>query len=192
MEWKICRLYTQGENTKLKFIKLNLQGCYLIELDKKMDERGFFVRTWDQKKFLENRICSDFVQCNISFNMKKGTIRGLHYQEHPYEEGKLVRCTRGKIFEVFIDLRRNSETYKQWDCVELDSEKNVELYIPKGFALGLQTLEDNTEIFYQMSQFYKSESARGIRWNEPVFGINWPLEPTIISKKDKTWGNFSE
>ncbi len=176
----------------MKFTEIGFQGCYLIEIDKKIDKRGFFVRTWDQKEFSENHISLNFVQNNISFNKKKGTVRGLHFQEHPYEEGKLVKCIKGKVFEVFIDLRKNSKTYKQWASVELDSEKNFELFIPKGLALGLQTLEDNTEIFYQMSQYYKPEFSRGIRWNDPCFKIKWPLQPTIISEKDKRYNDFSE
>jgi len=174
----------------MKFCETNLKGCFLIEIDKKYDERGFFVRTWDKEEFYKNEINSEFIQSNVSFNSKKGTIRGLHYQEHPFEEGKLVRCTKGKIFEVFIDLRKNSKTYKQWDSIELDANKNIELYVPEGFALGLQTLEDNSEIFYQMSQVYNSKSAKGIRWNDPEFKIKWPLKPTNISKKDQDWENF--
>jgi dTDP-4-dehydrorhamnose 3,5-epimerase len=174
----------------LKFIETNFQGCYLIQIEKKVDDRGFFARTWDKKEFMEYGLCSDFVQCNISFNEKRGTIRGLHYQEKPYEEGKLVRCTKGKILEIFIDLRKNSKTYRQWGSVELDSKKEIELFVPKGFALGLQTLEDNTEIFYQMSQFYKPEFSRGIRWNDPYFDIHWSLEPTVISKKDQNINDF--
>jgi len=159
-------------------------------MEKYEDERGYFSRSWDKKEFQENGICSDFLQNNISFNKKKGTLRGIHFQEHPFEEGKLVRCTKGKIFEVFIDLRKDSKTYKQWDSVELDSNKNFELYIPKGFALGLQTLQDNSEIFYQMTQFYKPDLSNGIKWNDPMFEINWPLEPTVISKKDRNWDEF--
>jgi len=176
----------------LKFIKTKLQDCYLIELDRIVDERGSFVRIWDQNEFNKNGINPDFVQCNISFNTKRGTIRGLHYQEVPYQEGKLVRCSKGKIFEVMIDLRKNSKTYKQWESVELDSREDLELFVPEGFALGVQTLEDNSEIFYQMSQFYKPKSSKGIRWNDPTFNIKWPLEPTIISDKDRNLKDYSD
>ena len=163
-----------------------------MKLKKNEDERGYFARSWDKKEFQLNGIDSDFVQSNISFNKKKGTVRGIHFQEHPYEESKLVRCTKGKVFEIFIDLRKNSKTYKQWDSIELSSEKKIELYIPKGFALGLQTLEDNSEIFYQMSQYYMPDSSKGIRWDDPMFGINWPLKPSIISEKDQNWDDFSK
>ena len=169
---------------------MKLEGCFLIKIEKKEDERGFFARSWDKKEFEKNGINSDFVQCNISFNKKKGTLRGIHFQEYPYEEGKLVRCTKGKIFEVFVDLRKESKTFKQWDSVELSSKENFQLYIPKGFALGLQTLEDNSEIFYQMTQFYESNYSKGIKWDDPEFKINWPLEPTVISTKDQNWKNF--
>jgi dTDP-4-dehydrorhamnose 3,5-epimerase len=171
---------------------MKFQGCFLIEIEKNEDERGYFARSWDKEEFQNKGINSSFVQSNISFNKIKGTLRGIHFQEHPFEEGKLVRCTKGKIFEVFIDLRKNSKTYKKWDSVELDSGKNFELYIPEGFALGLQTLENNSEIFYQMTQFYKPNSSKGIRWDDPEFRINWPLEPKLISKKDQNWENFSD
>ncbi len=190
MEWEICCIYTKGGNNKLKFTKTDLQGCYLIKMDKKIDERGFFVRTWDNEEFFKNGIDSDFVQCNVSFNKKKGTLRGLHYQESPHQEGKLVRCTKGRIYEVMVDLRKNSRTYKQWESIELDSKDYTELFVPKGFALGMQTLEEDTEIFYQMSQYYKPMHSKGIRWNDPFFKIKWPLEPTIISEKDKNWKDF--
>jgi dTDP-4-dehydrorhamnose 3,5-epimerase len=176
----------------MKFTEIGFQGCYLIEIDKTSDVRGNFFRTWDKEEFFKNKICSDFVQSNISFNKKKGTIRGIHFQEYPFEEGKLVKCIKGKIFEVFIDLRKNSKTYKQWESIELDSKENFELFIPKGIALGMQTLEDNSEIFYQISQYYKSEFSKSIRWNDPIFKIKWPLQPTVISEKDKNCKNFIE
>ena len=172
------------------FEELKLKGVFKIEIEKINDERGFFTRTWDKQEFLKKGIDSDFVQSNISFNKKKGTLRGLHYQEEPYEEGKLIRCTKGKIYEIMIDIRKNSETYKKWEHIELDSKENIELFVPKGFALGMQTLEDDTEIFYQMSQFYKPEYSKGIRWNDPSFKIKWPLKPTVISEKDKNCEDF--
>lgn len=176
----------------MKFKELKFQGCFLIEMEKYEDERGYFVRSWDKKEFESIGIMSNFVQSNISFNKKKGTLRGIHFQEKPFEEGKLVKCTKGKIFEVFIDLREESKTFRQWDSIELSSEENFELYIPKGFALGVQTLEENCEIFYQMTQFYKPEFSRGIRWDDPEFKINWPLKPTVISEKDQNWKDFSK
>lgn len=163
------------------------KGVFIIEPEKIEDERGFFARIWDQKKFEELGLDSKLVQCNISFNKKSGTIRGMHYQISPYEEAKLVRCTKGRIFEVMIDLRPDSGTFRKWESVELSSENYKMLYVPKGFALGFQTLEDNTEIFYQMSQEYKVEYSRGISWNDTAFQISWPLKPTIISKKDLSY-----
>jgi len=176
----------------MKFDELEIKGVFLIEIEKNTDERGFFARTWDKKKFLENNLNPDLVQCNISFNSKKGTIRGMHFQSKPYEEAKVIRCIQGKVFEVFIDLRKNSNTYKKWGSIELNFESNVELYVPEGFAVGFQTLEDNTELFYQMSQYYMPQNSKGIRWNDPFFKINWPLTPSIISKKDQGWSDFKE
>jgi dTDP-4-dehydrorhamnose 3,5-epimerase len=173
------------------FKETKLKGTYIIEIEPIQDERGLFARTWCKNEFEEHGLNSNLVQCNISFNKKRGTLRGLHYQTTPYEEDKLVRCTRGSIYDVIIDLRPNSKTYKQCVSVEITSENRKMLYIPKGFAHGFQTLEDNTEVFYQMSEFYHDECARGIRWDDAVFGIKWPVEEKIIiSSKDKSWGDF--
>jgi len=168
----------------MKFTETNLSGSFIIELEKIEDERGFFSRAWDRKKFEENKLNSKIIQCNISFNKKKGTIRGLHFQAEPYEEVKIVRCTKGKVFEVLVDLRSNSNTYKHWLGIKLNEQNHNIIYVPEGFALGFQTLEDNTELFYQMSQEYVPKYARGIRWDDPTINISWPLTPTIISKKD--------
>lgn len=176
----------------MKFNKTKLKDVYVIELEKIEDERGFFLRSWDNEIFKQQNLNTKIVQCNISFNKKKGTLRGLHYQSSPYEETKLVRCTRGKVYEVVLDLRKKSKTYKQWISIELNQDDYKILYVPEGFALGLQTLEDNTEIFYQMSQFYKPEFSRGVRWNDPSFKIDWHLEPKEISKKDQSWKDFSD
>ena len=169
------------------FTETKLKGAYIIEPEKIEDERGFFARTWDQKKFSELGLNSKIVQCNISFNKKKGTLRGLHYQIAPYEEAKLVRCTQGKVFQVMVDLRPDSKTLHQWIGFELSAKNHKMLYVPEGFALGLQTLENNCELFYQMSQIYMPECARGIRWDEPTLRISWPLKPTVISKKDLSY-----
>lgn len=172
------------------FIDTKLKGAFLIEPEKLKDERGFFARTWDYKIFEENGLNPKLVQCNISFNKKKGTLRGMHYQVSPYEEAKLVRCTKGKAFEVMIDLRPKSKTFKQWIGYELSAENYKMLYVPEGFALGFQTLENNTELFYQMSQPYMPEYARGIRWDDTTFKISWSLKPSLISKKDLSWKSF--
>jgi len=187
---EICNSHTRGENT-LIFIETKLKGSYIIDVEKASDERGFFARSWDKDIFEKKGLNGNLVQCNISFNTKKGTIRGMHYQEHPHQEAKLVRCTKGRIFEIMIDLRKNSKTFMQWESIELNSNEHSMLYVPEGFALGFQTLEDDTEIFYQMSQYYKPEFSRGIRWDDDAFRIVWPLKITVISKKDMSFSPFN-
>jgi len=174
------------------FKKLDIQGVFQIELEKIEDNRGFFSRSWDKQKFEENGINSKLVQCNISFNKKRGTIRGLHFQKKPYEEAKFVRCVKGKVYEIFVDLRKKSETFLKWGGIELDSKKLTCLYVPEGFALGFQTLEDNTELLYQMSELYKPESSKGIIWNDKKLGIEWPLTISIISEKDLCLPNLEQ
>jgi dTDP-4-dehydrorhamnose 3,5-epimerase len=167
------------------FTELQLKGAYLIEPERLEDERGFFARTWCEGEFEARGLNAKLVQCSISFNKKRGTLRGMHYQIAPHEEIKLVRCTMGAIYDVIIDLRESSETFKQWVAVELTAENRWMLYIPKGFAHGFQTLTDDTEVFYQMSEFYYPECARGVRWDDPCFGITWALKPSSISPKDR-------
>ena len=174
------------------FRQTKLKDAFIIELECLEDERGFFARSWDDKIFGKKNLASKIVQANISFNKKKGTIRGLHYQLPPYEEAKLVRCTRGKIFDVIIDLRPKSSTFKKWVSFELSSEKHRSLYVPEGFAHGFQTMEDNSEIFYQVSQYYMPEYERGIRWDDPTFQICWPNKQIVISKKDSSYPPFSK
>jgi dTDP-4-dehydrorhamnose 3,5-epimerase len=171
------------------FNETKLKGSFIIDVEKINDDRGFFARVWDKDIFKQRKLNSDLLQCNISFNKKKGTLRGMHYQEYPHEETKLVRCTKGSIYEVMIDLRRDSKTFKQWESVELNSYDHKMLYVPKGFALGFQTLEDNTEVFYQMSEIYKPEFARGIRWDNENYKIKWPHKITIISEKDMAFNS---
>ncbi len=172
------------------FIKTKLKGSFIIELERLEDERGFFARSFCQKEFEEHGLNPRIVQCNVSFNKKKGTLRGMHYQVAPHEEAKLVSCIRGAIYDVIIDLRPNSSTYCQWFATELSAENYKMLYVPEGFAHGFQTLEDNTVVFYQMSEFYHPECARGVRWDNPTFRIEWPIEQLIISSKDKSLGSF--
>ena len=176
----------------MKFITTKLKDVFIIELEKLEDERGFFVRAFDDQIFAGKKLKSKIIQSNISFNKKIGTIRGMHYQTHPYEEAKLVACIRGSVFEVMIDLRPESPTFKKWDSHELNSEQYRMLYVPEGFALGFQTLEDNTEVFYQMFQRYMPKHGRGIRWDDPAFNISWSLKPTVISKKDLSYDSFDE
>jgi dTDP-4-dehydrorhamnose 3,5-epimerase len=171
----------------LIFTETNLPGAYIIELRPSHDERGFFARSWCQREFAARGLKTEVRQCNISFNKQKGTLRGMHYQAKPHEEAKLVTCIRGAVHDVIIDLRSNSPTFKQWLGVELNHQDRRMLYIPEGFAHGFQTLEDNTEVFYYMFEFYHPESARGFRWDDPVFAITWPLDVAKISPNDKSY-----
>lgn len=174
------------------FTETKLKGSFIIDIEKFEDERGFFARIWDKKIFEATRLNSKISQCSTSFNEKKGTFRGMHYQDSPYEEDKLVRSSRGTIFDIIVDLRPLSSTYKQWEGFELTAENHKMLYIPKGFAHGFQTLTDNTEVFYQISQDYMPDYSRGFRWNDPSFKIKLPLEISMISKKDLSYEFFTE
>jgi dTDP-4-dehydrorhamnose 3,5-epimerase len=174
------------------FKETNLNGAFIIEPEIIADERGFFARTWCAREFETHGLTPNLVQCNISFNKQKGTLRGMHYQVVPHEEAKVVRCTMGTIYDVIVDLRPNSPTYKQWVSVEISFENRRMLYIPEGFAHGFLTMEDDTEVFYQMSEFYAPECARGVRWNDPAFNITWPFGVTVISEKDAQYPNFAE
>src|SRR5574337_223280 len=169
------------------FLETALQGAYVIELEKREDERGFFARSWCAREFVSKGLDPHLVQCNVSFNKLKGTLRGLHYQTPPHAEVKLVRCTRGSLFDVIVDLRKDSPTFLQWVGIELTATNHRMLYIPKRFAHGFQTLEDNTEIFYQMSEFYEPAASKGLRWNDPRLGINWPDAGGVMSQKDQTY-----
>jgi len=173
------------------FIETKLKGAFIIEPERMKDERGFFARTWCKREFEAHGLNSNLVQCNISFNKKRGTLRGMHYQVPPHEEAKLVRCTMGAIYDVIIDLRPDSQTFKQWISVELTAENRKMIYVPEGFAHGFLTLEDNTEVFYQMSEFYAPECARGVRWNDPAFCIKWPIDIRVISERDRQYPDFT-
>ena len=175
------------------FEETKLKGAFIIEPERLEDLRGFFARTWDPREFQAHGLNPRLAQCNISFNKKKGTLRGMHYQDSPFAEAKLVRCTMGALHDVIIDLRLDSATFKQHIGVMLTAENRKMLYVPEGFAHGFQTLEDNTEVFYQVSQFYAPEYARGVRWNDPAFGIEWPPadERTII-ERDRNYPDFIE
>lgn len=174
------------------FNETKLKGAYLIEIEQKQDERGFFARSFCKKEFQQHGIDFNIAQCNISFNKNKGILRGMHYQSAPYEEAKLVSCIRGKIYDVMIDLRKDSATYCQWHALELSAEDYKTLYIPKGFAHGFQTLENNSAVFYQMSEFYHPECAKGIKWNDPLFSIKWPFNVQNMSEKDKSYSLFKK
>lgn len=174
----------------MRFEKTELNDAYIIDINEITDERGFFARTWCQHEFEEHGLISNLVQANISFNHHKGTLRGMHYQLPPYEETKLVRCTKGSIFDVMVDLRPTSKTYAKWMGVELTAENHRMLLVPEGFAHGYQTLQDDSEVFYQVSEFYNPHAEHGLRYDDPAFDINWPLEASVISDKDASWPSY--
>ena len=169
----------------MKFIETNIPGALLLEPERLIDERGFFARTWCLREFAEHGLDLTFAQCSISFNAQSGTLRGLHYQVAPYEETKLVRCTRGAVYDVLLDLRPASATYTKWQAFELSCENHYQLYIPPGVAHGFMTLSDNCEVSYQISIEYHAASAHGVRWDDPAFAIAWPAKPQIISDRDR-------
>jgi len=172
------------------FRETKLPGAFVIEQERHADERGFFARTFCREEFTERGMNPHVAQCNVSFNKRRGTLRGMHYQVQPLAEAKLVRCTSGAIFDVIIDLRDSSATFCQHVAIELCARSSNMLYIPEGFAHGFQTLEDNTEVFYQMSQPYAAECARGVRWNDPSFAVEWPSADRIILERDRNYPDF--
>lgn len=166
----------------------SLKDAYVLELEKVEDERGFFVRMWCKEELASRGLNGDLAQCSLSFNQKRGTLRGMHFQIPPYGETKLVRCIKGSIFDVIIDLRSQSTTYMKWMGVKLSADNRQMLYIPKGFAHGFQTLEDESEVLYFISEAYHPEAARGVHWNDPAFQITWPeIKDRVISGKDQNW-----
>ncbi len=172
----------------MKFKETKLKGAYTIEIEKIGDDRGFFARAWCKREFQDHGLTASLAQANIAFNRERATLRGMHYQLFPFEEAKLIRCIKGKIFDVMIDLRPDSVTYKEWVGIELSEDDHRFIYVPENFAHGYLTLSENTEIFYQVSQFYTPESERGLRWDDPTFGIKWPLNEGLnISEKDQNW-----
>jgi dTDP-4-dehydrorhamnose 3,5-epimerase len=171
----------------LRFLETPLPGLHVVELEPLNDERGIFARCFCAREFEAHGLTATVAQCNISFNYKAATLRGLHFQVHPHEEAKLVRCTSGAIYDVAIDIRPDSPTYLNWRAVELTSDNRRMMFIPPGFAHGFQTLVDGTEVFYQMSEFYHPESARGLRWDDSALAITWPLPNPIISAKDRAY-----
>jgi dTDP-4-dehydrorhamnose 3,5-epimerase len=172
------------------FHKTALDGAYVIEIEKREDERGFFSRLWCKNEFEAHGLSSRVVQTNVGFSRKKGTLRGMHFQLPPFEEVKVVRCTMGAIYDVIVDLRPGSPTRRHWLSVELTSDNRKMIYVPEGFAQGYITLEDDTEMSYNTSQFYSPEHARGVRYDDPAFSIRWPIDVTVISKADRTWPNY--
>lgn len=173
------------------FTELELKGAYLVEVKKIEDDRGFFGRAWCANEFTEHGLNRNFVQMNTSFTKKKGTIRGMHYQVDPYQEVKFIRCTRGRIWDVIIDLRPDSPTFKKWVGNELTADNYRMVYVPENFAHGFITLEDNSEVYYPVTQFYTPGAERGLRWDDPSFNIKWPVEVTLVSEKDRSHMDFS-
>ena len=172
------------------FTETKLKGAFIIDLERFIDERGFFARSWCQREFEEHGLNPHLVQCNISFNISKGTLRGMHYQVSPCDEARLVRCTMGSIYDVIVDLRLESPTFKHYFADIITAENRKMFYIPEGFAHGFLTLQNDSEVHYQMSAFYSSDHARGVRWNDPAFGIQWPAEVKNISDRDKNFPDF--
>jgi dTDP-4-dehydrorhamnose 3,5-epimerase len=175
----------------LKFNETSLKGAYVIEVDKIEDNRGFFGRLWCEKEFKEYNLKTNLVQSNVSFSKYKGTLRGMHFQKSPFEETKLVRCTQGSMYDVIIDLRPESPTFTKWFGIELSAKNRKMLYVPENFAHGFVTLEDNSEVYYMVTEFYNDNAEGGIRWNDPSFKIHWPQEVKLISKKDSNHPNFN-
>lgn len=174
----------------MNFIQTKLAGAYIVEIEKQKDERGFFARSWCRNEFETHGLNPNLAQCNISFNGKKGTLRGMHFQMEPFEEAKLVRCTMGSLYDVIVDLRQNSPSFGKHLGIILTPDNRRMLYVPEGFAHGFLTLDDNTEIFYQISEFYAPKYARGFRWNDPAFGIEWPSGVKIMSDRDRNYPDF--
>src|ERR1043166_6418617 len=172
------------------FKELSLGGAFLLDVERRCDERGFFARSWCRDEFTAHGLDARLVQCNISRNRFSGTLRGLHYQAAPHAEVKLVRCTMGAIYDVIVDLRRGSPTCGRHYAAVLTAENHRALYVPEGFAHGFLTLADESEVLYQMSEFYHPDASRGVRWNDPAFGIPWPDVPRIMSARDATYPDF--
>ncbi|MEM6253744.1 MAG: dTDP-4-dehydrorhamnose 3,5-epimerase [Cyanobacteria bacterium P01_D01_bin.156] len=174
----------------MKFTPTRLKGAYIIEPEKFEDERGFFARTWCKEEFLAKGLDANVLQCSISFNNQKGTVRGMHMQLPPFTETKLVTCIKGAIHDIIIDLRPSSDTYLQWTSAELTPENRRTLYVPKGFAHGFQSLEDGTEVFYQITEAHAPDYAQGICWNDSAFDIQWPQPISLIAAKDLAYEKF--
>src|SRR5262245_52858922 len=174
----------------MRFRETELPGAYVIQLERLEDERGFFARTFCETEFAALGLTTRFPQCNISYNRSAGTLRGMHYQAAPHGEEKLVRCSRGALHDVIVDLRPASPNHLKWVAVRLTAEERTALYIPKGFAHGFLTLEPDTEVFYQMGAAYRSGAGRGLRWDDPGIGIRWPSPPAVVSVQDSRWPDF--
>lgn len=172
------------------FLPLPIPGAFVIEMEPHRDERGFFARSWSASEFRDRGLSPTVAECSISLNPRSGTLRGMHYQAAPHGEAKLVRCTRGAAFDVLVDLRSHSPTFRRFAAVRLTSDNRKSVYIPDGCAHGFQTLQNDTELWYQISHPHRPDQARGVRWNDPAFGIPWPSPPALISQRDATFPDF--
>lgn len=173
------------------FTETSLAGAFIIDIEPHEDERGFFALAWSARSFEERGLDSHVAETNISFNKRKGTLRGMHFQREPFAQAKIVSCTQGAIYDVILDLRKDSPSFRQWIAIELSAQSRRRLYLPKGFAHGFQTLDDNAEVFYQMTDPYVPESSDGVRWNDPAFNINWPADERTISARDQAYPDFA-
>jgi dTDP-4-dehydrorhamnose 3,5-epimerase len=172
------------------FTEAPLSGAFVIRPERLEDERGFFARVFCEKEFAAHGLATRVAQCNLSSSRRRGTLRGMHYQRAPFAEAKLIRCTQGRIYDAIIDLRPGSPSFGRHFAIVLDPQERTLLYVPEGFAHGFLTLEDETEVSYQMSQVYSAEHATGVRWNDPAFGVPWPFEPTVMAERDRTYPDF--
>jgi len=176
----------------MRFEELPLAGAFVVSPERHDDARGWFVRTFCRDEFTAHGLNGDFIQCSASFNARRGTLRGMHYQRAPHTETKLVRCTRGAVFDVLLDLRPGSATFRRWQAAELSADNGVAVYVPAGVAHGFQSLADASEVFYQIEERYTPEASAGVRWNDPAFGIDWPIRAPILSDRDAGYGDFSQ
>jgi dTDP-4-dehydrorhamnose 3,5-epimerase len=171
----------------MTFTESRLAGAWIIDADTRTDDRGVFAEIWVAREFENRGLDTTLAQCNLAWNAQRGTLRGMHFQLAPFEQVKVIRCTRGSLYDVFVDLRPDSATFRQWECVELTADNRRMLYVPAGFAHGYLTLVDGTEAYYHASTPYARAHESGVRWDDPAIGIEWPFEPTSISEKDRSW-----
>jgi dTDP-4-dehydrorhamnose 3,5-epimerase len=181
---------SRGNGLSVIFEPTALAGAFFVDLERREDERGFFARTWCRREFEQMGLNADLAQCNVSYNRRQGTLRGMHWQAAPYAEAKLIRCTRGSIWDAIVDLRPDSPTYTRYVGMKLTAESGRALYVPEGMAHGFVTLEDGCEVSYQMTQVYEPAAGRGVRWNDPAFGIAWPVANPILHPRDATYPDF--
>lgn len=191
MGWEVRRADSAGHGGRVIFRETEISGAFIVEPERIADERGFFARTWCRQEFADHGLNPRLAQCSLSYSRQALTMRGMHFQAAPHEEAKLVRCTRGALLDVIVDLRPHSVTYRRWISAELAAENGLAFYVPEGCAHGFLTLAPDTEVLYQMSVAHQPGSARGVRWNDPAFGIRWPADPAVISDHDRQYPDFA-